>query len=439
MMSETLISVKNLSKKFSKDFKKGGKIGLKIALRGLFGKPLPKDLTIEEKEFYALKDINLEVKRGEALGLFGRNGAGKSTLLKHLGGIYLPNTGEIKIKGHVEGLIELGAGFHPLLSGIDNIKQRCAMLQLSEEESDKLMREIIDFSELEEFIEMPVQNYSSGMKARLGFASAVLTKPDVLLIDEALSVGDFDFQQKCLAKINQIKEDVAIIFVSHSIQTMKMFCSRGIVFEKGQMVFSGGIDAASDFYLNQDKKQKQAKEDESKNQEIKSFSPDEEFYEDYVVGNSKHPILGQQVEVIKPLETFEYWWSNENGEKVKTFQKSDPKIILNLKFKIASIENDNDLEKIFIGVPLWRLDNNTYVTAFNSDKRGLYITEPGEYCIQLKFDNIYNYGKYYACVAFQDGPQYLMRQIIEPFEVLDINPRDHGIVRVTEDWVISKN
>ena len=185
--NDILVKVGGLSKKFCKDLKTSLWYGIKDLCSGISGNKNTREL--RDKEFWALKDINFELRRGECLGLIGHNGAGKSTLLKILNGLINPDAGKVTIKGRVGALIELGAGFNPILSGRENIYNNGAILGFTRKEIDDKVEEIIDFSEIREFIDMPVQNYSSGMKIRLGFAVAAQMEPDVLIIDEVLSVG----------------------------------------------------------------------------------------------------------------------------------------------------------------------------------------------------------------------------------------------------------
>jgi len=214
-MSEVLVSVENLSKKFCKDLKTSLWYGVKDLASGLSGNRNEREL--RPKEFWAVKDISFELRRGECLGLIGHNGAGKSTLLKILNGLINPDAGKVTIKGRVGALIELGAGFNPILSGRENIYNNGAILGFTRKEINEKIEEIIDFAEIREFIDMPVQNYSSGMKVRLGFAVAAQMEPDVLIIDEVLAVGDIGFRTKCLNRIGELLQNTAVIFVSHSM------------------------------------------------------------------------------------------------------------------------------------------------------------------------------------------------------------------------------
>ncbi|WP_179351882.1 ABC transporter ATP-binding protein [Winogradskyella vidalii] len=246
---DVLVKVEGLSKKFCKDLKTSLWYGLKDLVSGVSGSS--EDRLLRPKEFWAVKDISFELRRGECLGLIGHNGAGKSTLLKILNGLINPDAGKITIKGRVGALIELGAGFNPILSGRENIYNNGAILGFSRKEIDSKLAEIIAFAELEEFIDMPVQHYSSGMKVRLGFAVAAQMEPDVLIIDEVLAVGDLGFVLKCFKTIDTILPNTAIIFVSHSMPMISRICSQIILMEQGCAQFQGeDVSKAIDLYYN---------------------------------------------------------------------------------------------------------------------------------------------------------------------------------------------
>jgi lipopolysaccharide transport system ATP-binding protein len=232
---ETLIKVENLSKKFCKDLKKSLKYGFQD-LGGAFfeGK---QERELRPDEFWAVKDISFEVKRGECLGLIGHNGAGKSTLLKMLNGLIKPDRGSIEMRGRVGALIELGAGFNPILTGRENIFNNAAVLGFSKKETEAKLDEIIAFAEIDEFLDMPVQNYSSGMKVRLGFAVAAQMQPDILLIDEVLAVGDMGFVLKCFNQMDKLLQNTAIILVSHSMPQVSRMATKILMMERGQELF----------------------------------------------------------------------------------------------------------------------------------------------------------------------------------------------------------
>jgi lipopolysaccharide transport system ATP-binding protein len=246
---EVLVKVEGLSKKFCKDLKTSLWYGVKDLLSGVRGSSGLK--TLRAKEFWAVKDINFELRRGECLGLIGHNGAGKSTLLKILNGLINPDAGKVIIKGRVGALIELGAGFNPILSGRENIYNNGAILGFTRKEIDGKLEEIITFAELEEFIDMPVQHYSSGMKVRLGFAVAAQMDPDVLIIDEVLAVGDLGFILKCFKTIDTILPHTAVIFVSHNMPMVSRICSQIILMNHGCAQFQGDdVGKGIDLYYN---------------------------------------------------------------------------------------------------------------------------------------------------------------------------------------------
>ena len=236
MENEVLVKVEGLSKKFCKDLKTSLWYGVKDLVSGITGNH--NDGTLRQKEFWAVKDISFELRRGECLGLIGHNGAGKSTLLKILNGLINPDEGSVTMRGRVGALIELGAGFNPILTGRENIYNNGAVLGFTRKEIDAKVEEIIDFSEIREFIDMPVQNYSSGMKVRLGFAVAVQMEPDVLIIDEVLAVGDLGFYFKCLNKIGELIPKTAIIYVSHNMPQIARICTKILLLDKGKSIFN---------------------------------------------------------------------------------------------------------------------------------------------------------------------------------------------------------
>ncbi|MCI9038296.1 MAG: ABC transporter ATP-binding protein [Clostridia bacterium] len=205
---------------------------------------------IKYTEKKAVNDVSFEIKCGESVALFGRNGAGKSTILKMITGVCFPTSGEISVKGRVSALLELTSGFDPEFTGKENIYLKGQLLGLKDKEIRELEQEIIDFAEIEEYIDQPVRTYSSGMKARLGFSINVNIKPEILIVDEALSVGDEEFKRKCIKKVNEIvnKENVTLLFVTHATGVAKEFCKRGMVMERGAVTFDGDIDKAIEVY-----------------------------------------------------------------------------------------------------------------------------------------------------------------------------------------------
>ncbi len=202
------------------------------------------------EDFYALKDISFEIKQGDRVGIIGRNGAGKSTLLKILSRITEPTSGRIEITGRVASLLEVGTGFHPELTGRENIFLNGAILGMGKVEINRKFDEIVEFAEVERFLDTPVKRYSSGMYVRLAFAVAAHLEPEILIVDEVLAVGDAQFQKKCLGKMGEVsKEGRTVLFVSHNMEAIRRLCNRGILMEKGQVVSAGNTESVINGYL----------------------------------------------------------------------------------------------------------------------------------------------------------------------------------------------
>ena len=233
------IRVKDLTKKYKLYQKRSER------LANAFGKE--KNI----KEFYALKGVSFKISKGECVGIIGHNGAGKSTLLKLLTGVAFPTSGEIEINGRLASMLELGSGFNPELTGMENIYFNGSLNGLTKEEIDGKLKDILEFADIGNFIEQPVKNYSSGMFARLAFSVAINVDPDILIVDEILSVGDVGFQVKCMEKFNEFKKKgKTILYVSHGLGTVKKFCDRAIWLQKGEVVDDGNSVIVVERYYN---------------------------------------------------------------------------------------------------------------------------------------------------------------------------------------------
>ncbi|RJP20561.1 MAG: ABC transporter ATP-binding protein [Candidatus Abyssobacteria bacterium SURF_5] len=242
MDGDILIKCEGLSKKFCINQRKSMLYGGADVLFSMLGFPRRRDI-LRKHEIWALRDLNFEVKRGDTLGIIGVNGAGKSTLLRVLGGIYPPDAGAVYIKGPIGALISAGAGFHPDMTGRENIYLNGTIVGLKKKEIDRKLDEIIEFAEIGEFIDTPVRFYSSGMYVRLGFSIAVNIRPRILLIDEVLSVGDLTFQNKCLRKLKELRESVeGVLFVSHHLDHVRNICSDLIILNGGKIYFHGDVE-----------------------------------------------------------------------------------------------------------------------------------------------------------------------------------------------------
>jgi len=248
-MSDIALEMIEVSKKFKRGEIFDSLRDLIPALTGQLIKRLTSD-QLERQEFWALKDISFTVKKGEAFGIIGHNGAGKSTILKLLSGILRPTKGKIIVSGKISALIEVGAGFHPDLTGRENIFLNGAILGMKKEEIRKKLDEIVEFAQLNDFIDTPVKRYSSGMYARLGFAVAAYVDPDVLVVDEVLSVGDFVFQKKSIERMRRIMQGgTTVIFVSHNIKAVTELCQNALLLDHGKGVKIGETREVTRCYL----------------------------------------------------------------------------------------------------------------------------------------------------------------------------------------------
>lgn len=241
--NDAAIQIRNIHKDFRLPHHKDDSIKHKVIT--YFRK---KDKSVDTN--HALRGISFDIKKGEFFGVLGRNGSGKSTLLKIISQIYQPTSGTTKYQGKLVAFIELGVGFNPQLTGRDNVYLNGAMLGFSRKEIDVMYDEIVAFAELEDFMELDLKNYSSGMKVRLAFSVAVRANADILVLDEVLAVGDKSFQDKCYDYFKNLKEaHKTIIFVTHSMGQVREYCDRAIVIEKGKIIFEGNADTAADKYV----------------------------------------------------------------------------------------------------------------------------------------------------------------------------------------------
>ena len=272
-MSDVALSVENLSKSYLVGHNKASRENY-TALRDVIARNVhslarkTRDMFHgrsiiqgdEVEEFWALKDVSFEVKQGERIGIIGRNGAGKSTLLKILSRITEPTSGRVSIRGRVSSLLEVGTGFHPELSGRENIFLNGAILGMRRAEIARKFDEIVDFAEIERFLDTPVKRYSSGMYVRLAFAVAAHLEPEILIVDEVLAVGDARFQKKCLGKMESVgKEGRTILFVSHNMGAVRSLCSRAIILNQGQLLLDADADVTVERYLSTNRKIELAK------------------------------------------------------------------------------------------------------------------------------------------------------------------------------------
>jgi ABC-type polysaccharide/polyol phosphate transport system ATPase subunit len=238
MMAERLLEVEDVGKKYARELRRVMVYGAVDILRDFIRIPTPSD-RLRSGEFWALEDVNLKVDRGQCIGLIGANGSGKTTLLKLVNGIFMPDKGHILKRGRVGALVEIGAGFHPLLTGRENIYIYGQILGMSKREVSQKFNAIVNYADIGDFLDTPVKHYSSGMYVRLGFAVAIHAEPDILLIDEVLAVGDVAFRAKCMSSISEILKRAAVIFVSHSMAQVESLCDEVLWINKGSVVQYG--------------------------------------------------------------------------------------------------------------------------------------------------------------------------------------------------------
>jgi lipopolysaccharide transport system ATP-binding protein len=252
-MSDWTIKAENLGKRYRirHQHKRKHYVALRDVIADRFKGMFRRSIVPTAEDFWALKDVSFEIQQGQVVGIIGRNGAGKSTMLKLLSRIMKPTEGRVRLRGRVASLLEVGTGFHPELTGRENIFLNGAILGMSRAEIRQKFDEIVAFAEIEQFLDTPVKRYSSGMYVRLAFAVAAHLEPEILVVDEVLAVGDAEFQKKCLGKMRDVATGGrTILFVSHNMQAVSLLCSRGLLINGGSLVFDGSTPEAIDRYLS---------------------------------------------------------------------------------------------------------------------------------------------------------------------------------------------
>ncbi len=363
------------------------------------------------KDHYALKNINLDIKKGESIGIVGTNGSGKSTLLKLITGVVSPTEGELHTHGKIAALLELGAGFNPEYTGIENIYLNGTMMGYSEEEMKERVPDIIDFADIGDFIYQPVKSYSSGMFARLAFAVSINVDPDILIVDEALSVGDTRFQVKCIDKMTELRDKgTTILFVTHSIEQIKRFCTRTIWIKEGELIRDGEASQIVDLYDNYMKYGDSALGEEEE-QELQPFCKPKD---------TSCLAAIQKVEINKDL-----------------FQSFEP-----LEVTVTYDIYDENMKDFQLGVAIYSRDRKIYVFGPNTNldkypvpqEVGRYIGKyripklalmSGDYIIDVGIfnsDGIVNLDYRNGCRSFSVANEYF----------------SEGMVYLEHEWNISK-
>jgi len=425
-MSNTVISVENLSKAY-----RLGQIGtgtlkddLKVWWAKLRGKPNPLQKIGEVdhanrqgETIWALKDFNLQVQQGEVLGIIGRNGAGKSTLLKILSKVTAPTIGEVKIKGRIASLLEVGTGFHPELTGRENVYLNGAILGMNKAEITRKFDEIVDFSGVEQFIDTPVKRYSSGMYVRLAFAVAAHLEPEILLVDEVLAVGDAAFQKKCLGKMGDVaQEGRTVIFVSHNMKSVSTISQSSVWIEGGQIAVKGTTIQVISKYMDQLNK--------------------------LIPGGGWADLSEKERHSSEALRRAQFSWVrllDSRDRQTGIFRETEP-ITVELGFRVW--ESVRDMQ---FGCSFWTSDRIAELFTVPSPEYA-GIVEAGNYSVRMHMDpNYLRQGEYiFAVKMFAGGERQatigpVIKLSIQPFVSSDDNPAyGHGWVagymRYDCDW-----
>lgn len=395
-MSDTVIKIENLSKRYIIGHETGAPY---MALRDVLTEGMKKLNPLNWKdggasskeEFWALKDINLEIKQGEKIGIIGRNGAGKSTLLKILSRITEPTTGKVQIKGRVASLLEVGTGFHPELTGRENIFLNGAILGMRKQEIRRKFDEIVDFSGVEKFLDTPVKRYSSGMYVRLAFAVAAHLEPEILLIDEVLAVGDAEFQKKCLGKMDDVaKQGRTVLFVSHNMTAVKSLCNRGILLVNGEIKHLSSVEETIGKYVSS-----------VNNDELsKSWSFSEAPGNDKVKIKSAKIINYSELDKIRvdvPFEIeFEIWNLMESCQLSYSLHvySIEGMMIFNSASKVTSVKKG--LFKGTCKIPPYLFNDNTYTFMIMIVRDGSYSLFKLHDILTMKIEDVKRTGAWHG-------------------------------------------
>lgn len=426
-----VVQVQNVFKKYSRNANAHLGYGMRDLFDHLLGrKP---SLELRKDEFFAVNDVSFELEQGDTIALIGRNGSGKSTLLKMMNGIVKPDAGRIVMEGRVQALINLGAGFNPALSGLDNIYNAAALHGFNRKETKAIVEEVIDFAELEDFIESPVETYSSGMKARLGFAVAVHLKPDILLIDEILSVGDHGFQNKCYHRMQTLKKQgTTIVLVSHSKQAVLQICRMGVWIHNGKIDFHGSAGDTLHAYMKF-MDELAAKRVEKENQGIAAPQAKKEEQADKTV-QKKEPrstIYGPIHDLEDHLEDLKVSFTCSGQQTDSIPIHSDITIMFEFALRHPVLE-------LAVNFPIYREDG-THISTISSLNGDLLkdIHEGHIRCEVHIPDFDLNPGKHIFVMCVHDGKSYLYRDIVKIVVVRGASKHTWGIKDFNYEYIVN--
>ncbi len=375
MNNDTVIRLEGVSKKYCRTLRHTMLYGTTDLAKSFLGIK-QKDGALRNGEFWAVKDATFELKRGETLGIIGQNGSGKSTLLKLLNGIFMPDRGKITINGRVGALIEVGAGFHPMLTGRENIYVNGAILGMTKKDIAKRFDEIVEFADIGEFMDLPVKHYSSGMTVRLGFSIVAHCESDILLIDEVLAVGDMDFKYKCIKKIEEFRrEGKALVLVSHDIIAVNKLCSRAILLSHGAVEYDSTAGESIDRYFADTAEHMAGKmrgrtEDHS---EVDGKTPKKIFFAD-----------------VRLCDTAR--------KQTNVFTMGQPIVVKATVISVTKIDIPS------FGAIVYSEDG-IYLGGFNSLAEEAFMNsiEEGCYEIEYRIGGIFLHGRYFLTLVIHDG------------------------------------
>lgn len=397
-----VILAENIFKKYSRNSNSHLNYGVGDLVRELMGRN--RRLDLRKDEFLAVNDVSFALNEGESLGILGRNGSGKTTTLKMLNGLIKLDAGKIIIEGRVQALIALGAGFNPKLSGRDNIMNAAALIGFSKRQTMEIVEEIIAFSELDDFIDSPVETYSSGMYARLGFSVSVHLKPDILIIDEILAVGDVAFQNKCFIKMHQMKkEGVTIVLVSHSLTQISQLCERALWMHQGRTKRLGPSKEVIKEYLGfLDEEELRRVEELNRLKSESAKAPIKSKNESIYGGIYDDTDLVENISVQFLV----------NGSPVDAFPASAD-LTLHYTFDLKTSVKD-----LNVSLSFWRKDglHLTTISTLNGDLIR-HIHEGHVSCEVALPDFCFNPGEYVLVMPIHEGHSYLYRNIVKEFRV----------------------
>lgn len=409
MHADTVLEVDHVSKLYSRSPLESQNRIAEIVQAAFWGDEFAVK-SMQPREFWALHDVSFTLKRGEAMGVIGLNGAGKTTLLRMLVGQFPPDEGEIRIAGKTAGMIDLTAGFNARMSGKENIYLRSATLGRRREEVEALYDEIAEFTELGEALSAPLSTYSAGMRMRLAFATTIFVDPTLLVIDEVLAVGDFQFRQKCLERIRALRERCAFVFASHSMTDVARFCNEAIVLVGGHVDFMGEPEEAIRHF-------------QSKRPQAHSVVAKPEPTADK---------LGERFCDGSDIAEVESVFVGPDGAPKEAFGWNDP-IKLSVRFRLL-----RPAERLNIGVPLWRDNEEALLSALSTEQSGFTIApdEEGRCAVDVEIgQGVLAPGSYEAVLAIVDGPKFLYRQPVKGFRIeRDKAPRSWGQFVTPQTW-----